>query len=260
MPWTTVYVDASTVGDESSDIVRGQQAFKTQWLFKEYGFNAILLSAGGNDLKNLYADKINQYSADGISAAEIAQLSRASEYAANFAGVIDNIKKFIGFRDKSSNILTRQAPILLHGYDYIQPRPAKARIIGGGSLGLGPWLHPALLSAGFTDIQMRSAADAVVDQLNAMLASEIASMVNVYVIDSRGLHTPAQPRSVSENADWLDEIHPNGAGFEKLAKNCWNKPLAKLLGYDFQPDELMPAIKRMTETTALAEVPAPAVA
>lgn len=260
LPYSSVVIDVSTIGDESGDMVKGQQAFKTRFLFREYGFNAILLSAGGNDLKNLYAYKIDQYSAGGISPTEIAQLSRPSEYAHYFRDVIANIKKFIGYRDDAPNAITRKAPILLHGYDYIQPRLAKAGIFSASSFGLGPWLYPVLHSAGFTDSQMRSAADAVVDQLNHMLATLIAPLDNVHVIDSRGFLTPAPAGSTSETEHWLDEIHPSSAGFEKLASCCWNKPLAELLGYKFQPGDLIPAGQFNSQSTALADVPALAVA
>jgi GDSL-like Lipase/Acylhydrolase family len=252
LPFRSVVVDVSTIGDESGDMVKGQQAFKTRFLFKEYGFNAILLSAGGNDLKNLYAYKIDQYITGGMSQAEIAQLSRPSEYQSYFDGVIENIKKFIKYRDDAGNAITRAAPIFVHGYDYIQPRNAKARVFSGSSFGLGPWLYPVLKSVGFTDSQMRSAADAVVDQLNNMLATVIAPLDNVYVIDSRGLLTPAAAGSNNETAHWLDEIHPSSAGFEKLAACCWNKPLAEHLGYAFQPGDLMHSGEFTNESTALA--------
>jgi hypothetical protein len=169
--------------------------------------------------------------------------------------VIANIKKFIDFRDSAKNETTRKAPILIHGYDYFQPRPAKAEIFSGGSLGRGPWLYSVLFGAGFNDVQMRSAADAVVDQLNVMLATQIANLNNVHVIDSRGLLTPASAGSTSEDADWLDEIHPNSAGFEKLARCCWNKPLAELLGHRFEASDLIPACGFFTQTTALEDLP-----
>ena len=260
LPWPCVVVDVSKIGDESGDMVKGQQAFKTKFLFKQYGFNAILLSAGGNDLKNLYAEKIDQYIGGGVTPDEIANLSSPGEYATYFGSVIDNIKKFVSFRDASPNTTTRNAPILVHGYDYFQPRPAKAGVFSGGGLGRGPWLYPALHGAGFSDAQMRSAADAVVDQLNTMLAATIATLNNVCVIDSRGLLTPALAGSATEQADWLDEIHPNGAGFEKLARCCWNKPLAEQMGYVFQPGDLVPACSRNNVTTALADLPVPVVA
>ena len=260
LPWHSVVVDVTTIGDESADVVNGRQAFKTQFLFREYAFDTILLSAGGNDLKNLYAAKIDQYNTGGFVPAEIAQLSRPSEYASHFGAFIENIKKFIQFRDKAENAVTRQAPLLVHGYDYLQPRPAKAGIFSGGSLGRGPWLYPALFAAGFNDVQMRSAADAVVDQLNTMLARLVEPLTNVYLIDSRGLINPAPAGSTSESEHWLDEIHPSSVGFEKLAKCCWNKPLAEVLGHSFEPGDLIPACRCTNTSTALADLPIPTTA
>ena len=239
LPYKTVVVDVSTVGDESRSMVGGWQARITKPLFDFYGFNAILLSAGGNDLKNLFADRIRHLNVSGpLSAAAIDNMCRPNEYAGYFQSVISNIKAFVKLRDNADNDVTRAAPILLHGYDYFQPRLAKAKIVSGGSFGRGPWLYHVLSKAGFSGAQMRAAADAVVDQLNTMLADEISILPGVHVIDSRGVLIPAVAGTTTESAHWLDEIHPNGTGFEKLASYSWNQPLATLLGYQFAPHEL----------------------
>jgi GDSL-like Lipase/Acylhydrolase family len=262
LPFHTVVVDVSTIGDESADMVKGWQAWRTRALFKfaMHGFDAIILSAGGNDLKNLYATKLTEYSAGGITADEIVELSRPSTYTEYFESVIRNIRAFIAMRDNADNIKTREAPIILHGYDYIQPRPAKAGIFGGDNFGSGPWLYPVLHLAGFSDDQMRSAADAVVDKLNSMLIAQVATMRNVFVIDSRGLLDTARAGTTSNDNDFLDEIHPNGAGFEKLARCCWNKALAELLGWKPIDGQLIPACSRPGTSTALAELPTPVLA
>jgi hypothetical protein len=262
LPFHTVVVDVSTIGDESGDMVKGWQAWRTRALFKfaMHGFDAIILSAGGNDLKNLYATKLAEYSAGGITAQEIIELSRPNTYTEYFESVIKNIKTFIALRDNAGNTKTREAPIILHGYDYIQPRPAKAGIFGGDSFGSGPWLYPVLRQAGFSDTQMRSAADAVVDKLNSMLAVQVATMHNVFVIDSRGLLDTASAGTTSNDNDFLDEIHPNGMGFEKLARCCWNKALSELLGWSAGEGQLMPACRTTGVSTALADLPKPSVA
>lgn len=72
LPFKAAVVDVSTVGDESGDMVKGWQRWRTETLFKFYRFDAILLSAGGNDLKNLYADKLRKISGGGFTDAEIA--------------------------------------------------------------------------------------------------------------------------------------------------------------------------------------------
>jgi GDSL-like Lipase/Acylhydrolase family len=257
LPFRTVVVDVSTIGDESGDMVKGRQAWRTRALFKfgMHGFDAIILSAGGNDLKNLYATKLAEYSAGGITAEEIIELCRPNSYTKYFESVIENIRAFIALRDNAGNTKTRKAPIILHGYDYIQPRPAKAGIFSGDSFGSGPWLYPVLQQAGFSNAQMRSAADAVVDKLNEMLAAKVANMENVYVIDSRGLLDTARPETTSDDSDFLDEIHPNGNGFEKLARCCWNSALAGLLGWKAKEGQLIEACSTTGVSTALADLP-----
>lgn len=255
LPFSTVVVDVSKVGDESGDMVKGLQAWRTEALFRYamQGYDAILLSAGGNDLKNLYAEKVRKYSEGGITPSEISKMRRPSEYGDFFDGVVQNIIKFVEFRDKSKNPKTKNAPIILHGYDYFQPRPAKASIFSGSRWGTGPWIYPVLKSVGFNSDEMRSAADAVVDQFNLMLAEKIAQLENVHVIDSRGILNPAAAGSTGASEHWLDEIHPSSAGFEKLARCCWNKPLAELMKFKINDADLDDACLPATVSTALAE-------
>lgn len=247
----------STIGDESGDMIKGMQAWRTNALFRfaMHGYDAILLSAGGNDLKNLYASKLAQIAPAGVTANEIQALMRPSAYSTYFQSVIQNITAFVDMRNSAENAKTRAAPIILHGYDYIQPRPAKAGIFGDESFGRGPWLYPVLQQTGLNSAQMRSAADAVVDRLNEMLAFHVATLHNVYVIDSRGVLDTALPDTYADSNDFLDEIHPNGGGFAKLATCCWNRALAEALGWTAQAAELSPACVRPGVSTALAELP-----
>ena len=48
-------VDVSHIGDTSQAMVTGRQRRQTQAMFNLFDFDAIVLSAGGNDLKNLFA-------------------------------------------------------------------------------------------------------------------------------------------------------------------------------------------------------------
>ena len=220
-----------------------------------------VLSAGGNDLKNLFAtrfaDRARQHggAAPPLDADELRELITPSAHAPFFAQVIGNIRAFIAMRDGARDARTRGAPILLHGYDYFQPRPAGALIFTGTHLGRGPWLYPILHAAGLTDAQMRSTADAVVDEFNLQLAAAIAPLGNVQVIDQRGLLAPAAAGSEESDADWLDEIHPNSRGFETLARNRWDVPLALALGWRPRPGDTVPALDPSTTSTAGTDAP-----
>ena len=260
-PFLTAVVDVAHIGDEVRDMVRGHQARQTRAMFDLFAFDAILLSAGGNDLKNVFADLFaaKALAAEGVQSRfqprDLDRLARPASYAEFFEDVMRSIGRFVDLRSAARNPTTRAAPIFVHGYDYLQPRPAGAAIFAGSRIGPGPWLYPALKAAGLTDVQMRAAADAVVDEMNLQLAQVIAPLPNVHVIDQRGLLTPAAAGTTGSDADWLDEIHPNPQGFVKLARNRWDVPLSRALGWLPGAGDLVPALPPATITTALAAVP-----
>ncbi len=258
-PFLTAVVDVAHIGDEVRDMVRGHQARQTQAMFKLFGFQAILLSAGGNDLKNLFADRFAARGAanDGLRSPfqpqDLDRLGRPASYTEFFEEVMRNIGRFVDLRNSATDAATRAAPIFVHGYDYLQPRPAGAQIFAGSRIGRGPWLHPALKAAGLDDAGMRSVADAVIDEMNTQLARTIAPLPNVFVIDQRGLLNPAAAGSTGPDGDWMDEIHPGQIGFAKLARHRWDVPLSLALGWQPGPGDTVPAMAPANISTALAE-------
>lgn len=247
-PYLTAVVDVARIGEEVRDMVRGHQARRAREMFKLFSFQAILLSAGGNDLKNTFADLFatqalaNEGFRSPFQSMDLDRLAAPASYGEFFGDVIRNIGRFVDLRDSAGNAGTRAAPIFVHGYDYFQPRPATAQIFAGSRVGAGPWLHPAMKAAGLADAQMREAADAVVDELNRQLQAVIAGLPNVHVIDQRGLLAPAAPNSCGPNADWMDEIHPTKEGFTRLARNRWDVPLSRALGWRPGARDLVPAL------------------
>lgn len=257
-PFLTAVVDVSHIGDESRDMVRGHQARQTEAMFGLFAFDALLLSAGGNDLKNVFADLFaaKAQAAAGLRSpfqpGDLDALADPRRYTAFFADVVRNIGRFVDLRNTARDAVTRDAPIFVHGYDYLQPRPAGAQIFAGSRIGAGPWLHPSLQAAGLNDAQMRAAADAVIDELNRQLAATIAPLDGVFVVDQRGLLTPAAAGSTGSDQDWLDEIHPNERGFTKLARQRWDVALSKALGWTPRPDDLVSPLPPSNPSTALA--------
>jgi hypothetical protein len=246
-PFFTGVVDVSHVGDEVHEMVSGYQALQTTAMFKLFDFDAILLSAGGNDLKRLFTEL---YAERALSAAgqpvtrSPEHLERAAAAPASvdefFERVVGDIRRFIALRDASRSERTRNAPLLLHGYDYLQPRPAPGSIFSGSRIGVGPWLYPTLRAAGLTDEEMLAAARQVIDALNGRLRMEVAALPNVIVIDQRRLLTPAAPGSSGVSNDWMDEIHPTATGFLRLTRNRWDVALATALGWDPRATDLRP--------------------
>jgi lysophospholipase L1-like esterase len=250
-PFVTAVVDVSHIGDEIQEMVRGRQERQTRTLLKMFSFDAILLSAGGNDLRALFEHVFAERSQPWTKA-EVMDLVHRSRHHSFFAPVVADIARFFDLRDRSQR--NANTPILLHGYDYLQPRPAGAQIFAGTRLGTGPWLYPLLRRANLDDAQMRAVADAVIDELNAQLAQLCRGSANVTFIDQRGLLTPAAPGSEGPSNDWMDEIHPNDRGYGKLARNRWDVLLAKTLGWQqFQASELQAAETGTTSSTTVAE-------
>jgi lysophospholipase L1-like esterase len=261
-PFLTAVVDVSHIGDEVRDMVRGHQAQHTQAMFKVFSFDAILLSAGGNDLKNVFTDLFATRAAanDGFNSPfqtqDLGRLANPARYTELFEEVVRNIGRFVDLRDSARDAVTRGAPIFVHGYDYLQPRPAKGEGFARSCIGKGPWLHPALKAAGLSDAQMRSAADTIVDEMNHQLQRVIATLPNVHVIDQRGLLTPALPGTSGPDADWLDEIHPGKDGFSKLARNRWDVPLSRALGWASTEGDVVPALPPLNASRARADIEA----
>jgi lysophospholipase L1-like esterase len=258
-PFVSGVVDVSHIGDEVGDMVRGHQAKQTSAMFKLFDFDAILLSAGGNDLKNLFAElfdskaKAGTSMPDAFGPADLRKLASPETFDQFFDVVAANIQRFIDLRDKAGRERTRLAPLILHGYDYLQPRPAGAAVFAGTRVGKGPWIYPALKEAGLSDAQMRSAADVVIDELNKRLAALASPARGVYYVNHRGLLTPAAPGTVGESNDWTDEIHPTEAGFTRLARNRWDVLLGTALRWTPGPTDLKPADEPKTKSMAAVD-------
>jgi lysophospholipase L1-like esterase len=264
-PERTVGLDIATIGDTAAQMIDDRQMEWTKLLLREFQFHAILLSAGGNDLKNVVPKRMLELTpgvnAENLSLSTRNELRRASTYDDIIEDVIGNVKSWIrAVResvDKTGKRVHATTPIITHGYDFFQPRPAKAKIVPRLNFGLGPWLHPLLLAAGFNDAEMRSLADAIVDQLNVRLQSDIDSLDNVTLINQLGLLTPADPGTTSASEHWLDEIHPNRDGFERLARNRWDIVLAEKLEFALSPREIEGADRPTNQSTALLDVSLP---
>lgn len=253
-PYLTVVADVSHIGDETEDMVRGQQARQTRAIFNLHKFDAILLSAGGNDLKNLFTEYFEQNAAargtGAWSADEVADLANPAKYGAALEQVASNIRSFISMRDHGKKTGNPRTPLFLHTYDYFQPRPAGAMIFAASRIGRGPWLYPAMKAAGLAPVQMRMAADAVIDRLTEYLKLIADANESVYLMDQRGLLTPAKATSTGPDGDWMDEIHPNERGFAKLAHERWEVPLAQALGWTPQDNDLIAAADPTNPSTS----------
>jgi hypothetical protein len=231
-PRAALLVDISHVGDTAKDMATDPQAANTLNLLNEFKFDALLLSAGGNDLKNAFKEAfiaaiVHVKAKSRVPKDLKAMTSRPARAGPIFEEVVGYIVQWIGLRQKSR--LNKDTPVVLHGYDYLQPRPAPARAAVNGLPVSGPWIYPTLLAAGKTDEQMRLIAKDVIDTLNDWLDKQVKPLPNVYLLDTRRTLKLAEPRTDRASNDWMDEIHALPEGWAKLAAKAWNPILAKIL-------------------------------
>ncbi len=172
-------------------------------------WDAILMSAGGNDLINALPHLIR----GGINS------HRASDYVdseALFAleqGLVASYARIVSFRDRESSP-NRGVPIFVHSYDYMTPSCAPARFYDLVTI-TGPWLSP----------QMRAVprhlwiplSNYLIDRVANTLRSLEVTLPNFVVIDTRGTLCSVRPETSRRCGDWQNEIHPSRAGYQKLA-------------------------------------------
>lgn len=201
-------------GDDAREILGAGsgQLKKLKYYLKRYPVDALLLSAGGNDLvaeelPRLLDRKVNGHPWQ--STVRLASLTAVlDDIAAAYARLLD-----------ARDALCPQCVVIAHSYCYFQPNGRKAT----GPFGLlkaGPWMRPVLLARGIDpDTEGREVARLLVDELHARLSSLAATRSRFHVVDMRA----ALP---ADDVHWADEIHPSGTGFRKLAEQCW-RPLLR---------------------------------
>jgi len=201
-------------GDEAREILGtgSEQLKKLKYYFKNYPVDALLLSAGGNDLVSGALPKVLDKKITGNpwqSAVKLATLTT----------VLDDIVAAYSRLLDARDALRPKCVVVAHSYCYFQPTGRKAT----GPFGLlkaGPWMRPVLLAKGIDpDTEGREVARYLVDELHARLKAVAAARPRFQLVDMRA----ALP---VDNVHWADEIHPSGTGFRRLAEDYW-RPVLK---------------------------------
>lgn len=202
-------------GDQARKIL-GQgsaQLKKLREYLKKYPVDALLVSAGGNDLVSKELGKIVGPKSAGATWQSTIRL-------AHLTTVLDDIVAAYARLIEARDAVRPKCVILAHSYCYFEPTGRKA----AGPFGLGsagPWVKPVLVSRGIDPktegVQL---VHYVIDELHARLQSLAATHPRFFVVDSRA----ALP---ADNVHWADEIHPSGTGFRRLADQFWRPLLAR---------------------------------
>jgi hypothetical protein len=188
----------------------------TRALSTRFGFkwHAILLSGGGNDLIE-YASQLI------IPATQRAAARPADAADYYFPERVDEVMRYIerGYRmiaalrdaPESAN---RATPIITHTYDWATPTDAAAKL---AFLTVGPWLSKAFRKGGIPVADWIAASDYLLGRLRRVLLDLGRSIARFHVVDTAGTLVRAELGATGNSNDWLNEIHPNRSGYDKLA-------------------------------------------
>ncbi len=224
-PGTNVVVTLAKPGDtlkSMAEICNNSELRFAMDKLHGYAWDAILLSAGGNDLIEYASGKTTEDSilippdirgsvngpADYVDQSKLAQLM---EY------IQEGYRRVVALRDAPKSSCAG-APIIVHTYDLVTPTNSPGTI---GPIVMGPWLFPALQRANVPTTDWIALADYLLavlrDTIVALAAPGANQLADFHVVDTQGTITRAALGSVGESNDWLNEIHPTKDGYEKLA-------------------------------------------
>ena len=201
-------------GDQAREIlgVGSEQLKKLKYYLKSYPLDALLMSAGGNDLVAKDLPRVLNKKVVGATWQSTIKLDVLTtvldEVVAGFARLLD-----------ARDALRPKCVVVAHSYCYFQPTGRKAT----GPFGLltvGPWMRPVLLAKGIDPAtEGVELARYLVDELHARLQGLAATHPRFELVDMRA----ALP---VDEVHWADEIHPSGTGFRRLAQDYW-RPLLR---------------------------------
>lgn len=196
-------------------------------------WDAVLLSAGGNDLIAAAATPLTDDA--GLPTPEARRLLRSSDEVGHASAASDWISEagwallaahlrqhfavFVGWRNRGPSAAR---PLLLHTYATPVARPS-----GAGRARRG-WLYPSLLRYGVPAAWQQPVTELLFMRLRQLLldfdadSGTAEAVPGVHVFDSAAQDTlePASPDAAGPSGDWINEIHLTPSGHAKLG-SAW---------------------------------------
>jgi len=189
-------------GDEVMTILSGAQRAKLRDSFERWEIDALLFSAGGNDLVGAdLAPLLKRY----VAGASARDLLAESRFERRLRQIQDCYRELLDLLADAGQA-TR---LFVNSYDYVVP--SKKRAIYAGPFRIaGPWLEPALIARGIP----RTLWGEVV----ALLIDAFATAIDQVAAEPRGVGRliRVETRGVVRG-DWHDELHPNRRAAMRLA-------------------------------------------
>ncbi len=212
---STLIVNCAYPGDTLAKMVDWSKNKKLPNLLAKQKFgwewDGILLSAGGNDLIEaaLAPNGILQACASPASFQDFIvsdAMTTLGKYLKDF------FRYLVSLRDTSEKLANRTIPIFYHTYGYPTPRNAPASISG-------PWLYRSFRQKNIPPQYWNDLSDALMNELADLLRRFANIGTNLRLVDTLEQVNliRASANDTGSSGDWLNEIHLNNNGKDKVA-------------------------------------------
>ncbi len=220
---TVLIINLAMFGDELRRIGTVQRREFKYWL-RQYKYDAIFFSAGGND----YIDAAKDPNpGKGILKSFVDGGQPADGHACINWNAVTDLRLnyltpcFAAIHDLVQGSRNKDVPILVNAYDVPVARNAPAI--------RSAWLYEAYTKNKIPPGLWPDVTKAIFDSISEELETWKAARPSVSLVQTRGVLTPADPMSSGESGDWVNEIHPNRDGWKKLAP-IWRSAFHAALG------------------------------
>jgi hypothetical protein len=220
----TLIINLAMFGDELRRIGTVQAKEFRYWL-RQFRYDAVFLSAAGNDYIDAAKDPDP---GQGILRSFVnAAAPTRSDACIDWDAVQDLRTRYLSPCFKAlydmvqASPRNRDTPILVNAYDVPVARNAPAV--------REPWLYAAYVKNNIPPRLWRGVTEAIFASIGDELNAWTAGRPSVSLVPTRGVLQPADPKSTGDSGDWINEIHPNRRGWEKLAP-IWRAAFRKAKG------------------------------
>jgi hypothetical protein len=191
-------------GDEILTILSGSQRALLRRRIAEFEIDALLFSAGGNDVLGPDLLPLLRDHRPGMSAPDLVAFARFERRLRQIADCYRELLDLIGDAGRATKVFAAS-------YDYPVPGDRPVKLLWGALEVSGPWLLPALRARRIPATLWPDVVRLLVDGFCATLdqvAAEPRGAGRLVRVETRSL----------VGRDWRDEIHPNRRAAKRIAK------------------------------------------
>lgn len=188
-------------------------------------FDAVLLSAGGNDFIDAARDpEAGRGILKNLACTPVPTLGRNCLDRNAVAALVDGYlaPSFAAFYDQVQASRHAGVPIFLNLYDTPVARNAPA-FPGGRS-----WLNEAYIKNAIPPQLWPDLTCGIFEDVQTAITGWTVGRSGLHCVPTGGTLAAADPGATGSSGDWLNEIHPNAAGWVKLAA-VWQKAIKQVL-------------------------------